>query len=347
MLPRVAVIIVTFNGRHYLPDLFSSLQVVDYPDGYWRLVIVDNASSDGSADEVARGWPGTVLLRQTSNLGFAAASNVGLRYAIDHGFDFAYLLNQDTVVTPAFVREAVTVAQAEPSAAAVQSKLLLHGTNLVNSRGNELHFLGFGYAGGHRQPDAPIGVREIAYPSGAAVLLRLEVLRRVGLLDESLFMYHEDLELGWRLWLAGYRSLLAPQSVVYHKYEFSRSIAKYYWMERNRYLVVLTHYRLGSLLLIWPLSLVVDLGLLVQSLRGGYLRQLVSAQCCVLQPRTWRWVLQRRRRLRPLRRVSDRELIRRFVSEIKFQDLPETSWLRFGNMVMRAYWQMVRPLVRW
>lgn len=347
MLPRVCVIVVTFNGRQFLPDCLSSLRAVDYPPDRWELVVVDNASTDGSADEVAKLFRSAMLLRQASNVGFAAANNAGLRYALEQGFDYAYLLNQDTAVKKDFLLQAVTVATAEPDVASVQSKILLHGTSQINSWGNEIHFLGFGYAGGHRQFDQPLSVRAITYPSGAAVLLQCAALKAVGLLDEALFMYHEDLELGWRLWLAGFRCLLAPASVVYHKYEFSRSVKKFYWMERNRYLVVLTHYRLRTLLLIWPMSLVVAAGLLVQSLRGGYFLEVIAAHLYFLNPAVWGRIWRRRRQVQRLRRRPDREVISRFVSQIKFQDLPETSVTRLGNAVMAGYWRVVRPLIRW
>ena len=347
MLPRVAVIIVTHNGRQFLPDCLSSLRQTDYPAERWTLMVVDNASGDGSAEYVREHFPAGHAVALSRNTGFAAANNIGLRYAIDHRFDYAYLLNQDTAATPAFLRAAVAVAEAHADAAAVQSKLLLHGTALVNSWGNEIHFLGFGYAGGYKQPDGPVAVRELAYASGAAVLLRCAVLRQTGLLDESLFMYHEDLELGWRLWLAGYRCLLAPASVVYHKYEFFRSLQKYYWMERNRFLVMLTHYRLRTLLLLWPASLLADAGLLLQSVRGGYFRQVLAAHSYFFLPQAWRRIVSQRRLVRQLRRRPDRAVVERFSSQIKFQGLPETVMTRVGNAVMARYWQLVQPWIRW
>lgn len=347
MLPRVAVIIVTHNGRQFLPDCLSSLASVDYPAERWSVVVVDNASSDGSAAYVRETLPAARVVALPKNVGFAAANNVGLREAMAHGCDYVFLLNQDTVVTSGFLRAAVAVAATDPRIAAVQSKLMLHGTSLVNSWGNEIHFLGFGYAGGHGQPDRPLPVREIAYPSGAAVLVRLQAFRQVGLLDETLFMYHEDLELGWRLWLAGFRCVLAPQSVVYHKYEFSRSVEKWYWMERNRFLVMYALYRWRTLALIFPLMLGVDGGLLLTAWFRGFGRQAWAAHAYFFTPAAWRHVWRLRRRVQPLRQVSDREIVRRFASTIEFQDLPKSPLLKFGNRVTHAYWRAVRPLIRW
>ncbi|MDD5110194.1 MAG: glycosyltransferase family 2 protein [Patescibacteria group bacterium] len=347
MPPRICVIIATFNGRQYLPELLSSLKNVDYPSDRWGLVVVDNASTDDTVAYLRQQYPTAHGIALNENTGFAAANNVGLRYAMGHDYAFAYLLNQDTVVTPPFLKEAVTVAGADPATAAVQSKLLRFKTGEINSWGNSIHFLGFGYAGGNRQPDQPLPVREITYPSGAALLLRLSALQEVGLLDDALFMYHEDLELGWRLWLAGYRCVLAPTSLVYHKYEFSRSVKKYYWMERNRLLVILTHYRLPTLLLILPASLLTDLGLIVQSVTGGFWREELAAHVAFLKPSTWVHVIGRRRRVQRLRKRTDREITSRFTGRIDFQEIPLSLPVRMANAVLGAYWGLVRSVMRW
>ncbi len=347
LFPRVCVIIVTHNGRQFLSDCLSSLARVDYPSEQWSVVVVDNASGDGSVAYVRQMFPSAQVMGLRHNAGFAAANNVGLREAISRGCDFAFLLNQDTVVTPGFLREAVAVAETDPTIAAVQSKLLLHGTSLVNSWGNEIHFLGFGFAGGHRQPDQALSVREITYASGAAVLLRCAALQRVGCFMEEFYMYHEDLELGWRLWLSGYRSMLAPQSVAYHKYEFSRSAGKFYWMERNRFLVLYALYRWRTLALISPLIVAVDAGLLLESFFRGFWRQAFAAHGYFFTPAAWRQVRQLRRRVQKLRQVPDRAIVKRFASRIKFQDLPESWALKLGNWFTSRYWRVVLPLIRW
>lgn len=347
MLPRVAVIIASFNGREYLPDCLSSLQAVDYPKDRWSIIVVDNASSDNTVEYLTQHFPGVHCMVQKTNIGFAAANNIGLRYALENGYDFAFLLNQDTVVTSAFLREAVAVAGVDPTVAAVQSKLLRHGTNEINSWGNAIHFLGFGYAGGNRQPDRPLSVSEIAYPSGAAVLVRCSALKIVGLMDEAFFMYHEDLDLGWRLWLAGFRCLLAPASVVYHKYEFSRSVKKFYWMERNRIRVLLTHYRWRTLALLIPTVLLADAGLLTLSLRHGFWRQLLAAHAYFFQPATWPPLWRRRREVQRLRKRSDREIIVRFTGRIDFQEMPLRGLVKIANVVLDAYWQLVKRLIWW
>lgn len=348
MLPRVAVIIVSYNSRQDLPDCLSSLAAMTYPRDRWVEVVVDNGSTDGSATWVREHYPAVTVLAGHGNIGYVGGNNLGIAWALERGFDYVYLLNPDTIVVPDFLTAAVAVAQAEGTVGAVQSKLLLHpDRGLVNSWGNELHFLGFGYSGGYRRPDRPLPVREIAYPSGAAMLLPAVVLRHVGALDERLFLYHEDLELGWRLWISGERVLLAPGSVVYHRYEFARSVKNYYYMERNRYLVLLSHYRLGTLVLLLPALVAVGLAMIAISMRRGYWREEISAHLYFLRPSAWVSIVRRRRVVQRLRRVPDRKIVHHFTAVVDFQELPNRALVRFGNVLLTAYWAVARKLIWW
>ena len=217
-----------------------------------------------------------MFFKNTDNLGFSGGNNQAMRLALEEGFEYVYLLNPDTEAQPGFLNAAIEALESDRNVGIVQSLLRLHPrTELVNSYGNEIHFLGFGYAGGESMSitdpsvQAKLARRDIAYASGAGMLVRASLLREIGFLDEELFAYHEDLEYSWRALLAGFRVLLAPNSVVYHKYEFSRSITKYYWMERNRLIVLARLYRWPTLLLVAPAFLVMELGLWLFAFRGG------------------------------------------------------------------------------
>jgi GT2 family glycosyltransferase len=347
MQPRVLIIIVNYNGSEYLGDCFSSLEKITYSADRIQTVVVDNASVDGSADQIAERWPAVRLIRSQQNLGFAGGNNIGMRLALEEKFDYVYLLNQDTVVTPHFLDEVITVAEADKKIGAVQSKLLLHDRpTIINSIGNDIHFLGFAYAGGNGTPDHPLPVGEITYPSGAGVLIRVAALREVGLFDEELFMYHEDVDLGWKLWLYGWRCVLAPQSVVYHKYEFSRSLKKFYFMERNRLLVLFRNMSLRTLCLILPALVAMQLGMILYAFIGGWSRHELRALGYVLNPtRWWRWWLQRAD-LQKERRVSDKVIWNRFVGTIAYQDGATSLVVQAANPVFAAYWKLVRRWVK-
>jgi GT2 family glycosyltransferase len=293
-------------------------------------------------------FPWATVIDAGANLGFAGGNALGIRRAIEGGAEWVYLLNPDTDVDPAFLEEALAVAEADPRAAAVQSLLLLHPErDLVNTAGNAVHFLGFGYCGSYRarRADVPDEPREIAYASGAGVLLRAEALRDAGGFDEALFLYHEDLDLGLRLRLAGWRARLAPRSLVWHHYAFARNRSKYFFMERNRYVVLAKLLRPRSLLVLAPFLAGAELALLALAAGGGWFREKVRADAALLSRDLRAHVAAARRRVQATRRITDRELARWFTPAVEFEGL-EGGWLpRLLAAPMAVAWRVIRPLL--
>lgn len=342
------VVVLTFDAERHVDACLGSLARLDAAGLEASVLVVDNGSRDGTVAAVRGRFPGVELLEAGQNLGFAGGNDLGLSAALARGADWIYLLNPDTDVDPAFLREAVAVGEADPGAAAVQSLLLLHPEReLVNTAGNRIHFLGFGHCGGYRSPRAaaPSEPVEIAFASGAAVLLRAAALREVGLLDAELFLYQEDQDLGLRLRLAGWRARLAPRSLVWHHYAFGRNPAKYYWLERNRYLVLAKNLSLRTLAVLAPMLLLAELAMLGLALAGGWLGPKLRADLALLSPRRWAHVRAERARVQALRRVSDRELARWFTPALEFEGL-EGGWLpRLLRGPMALAWRLARALL--
>ncbi len=345
---KVALVIVAYNARRYLDGCLGTLRQARHEQFDLEVIVVDNASRDGTAEEIKRNYPWVELIESGKNLGFAGGNNLGMRSALERGADHVYLLNQDTEVDADFLEEAVKVAEADEKIGSVQSLLLLHPEkDLINSTGNAIHFLGFGYCRNYRRPLGDwrhAGIDKIAYASGAGVLLRASALREIGLFDESLFLYHEDLDLGWRLRLAGCANVLAPHSVVYHKYEFSRSISKYYFMERNRYLVMFKNYRLWTLVVLAPWLLLSEIGLFAASLRSGWWREKLKVYAYFINPLVWLRLARDRAAVCRLRRVGDREIVSLFTPVIAFQGVagPLTA---VANPLMTILWFFLKFLI--
>lgn len=347
-MKKVAVIVVTYNSARFIDGCFGSLAAMDAEGLDVAVVAIDNGSTDDTVERLkAYPWVSTVISKE--NLGFAGGNNLVMRHALEGGADYVYLLNHDTEVTPSFLVEAVEAAEEDAKVGAVQSLLLLHpDKELINSTGNAIHFLGFGYCMDYRRPYKdwrPPASREIAYPSGAGVLFRAEALREAGLLDEELFLYHEDLDLGWRLRLLGWKNVLAPSSIVHHKYEFSRSITKYYFMERNRYLVFMKNLRAWTLAVLFLPLLAAELGLLAASVRSGWWREKFRVYGYFLKPDGWRHVAKERKRVQSTRKVGDREIVRLFVPTISYQEVAGPFTRHVANPLMTAAWAVLRLLI--
>jgi GT2 family glycosyltransferase len=345
---KVAVIIVTFDSARFIPDCFESLSRFDRTGLDVDVIVIDNGSKDDTV-RMLKSYPFAETHPMGKNLGFAGGNDVGIRMAMDRGAEYVYLLNHDTVVTPAFLTEAVRMAESDPAIGSVQSLLMLWpDKDLANSTGNAVHFLGFGYCMDYRRPAPSLrfdGRREIAYASGAGVLLRSEALRKVGLFDERLFMYHEDLDLGWRLRLAGFVNVLAPASVVFHKYEFSRSIKKYYYMERNRLVVLFKNFRPWTIVVLSPFLLVSEIALLAAAFRSGWWREKLRAYGFFFHVSTWTYIATERRHVAALRKVSDREIVRLFTSVISYQEVAGRFTTRIANPLMTATWAVIRTVI--
>lgn len=347
--PRVAVIILSFNGLKDLRLCLPSVIAAKQTNHMREIIVVDNNSTDGSLDYVSS-LPDIKVMSQRSNLGFAAGNNVAIKWAMDQSYDFAVLLNQDTIVELDWLNKLIDAAQTQSQAGAIQSLLTLWpNVELVNSWGNQLHYLGFGYAGGNGRPVSELTNRQIhsvTYPSGAAVLLRLSVLQKIGLLDEFLNTYHEDLELGWRMMLNGYQVLIQPASIVHHHYEFKRSINKFYFMERNRWLVILAYWKVGTLCLLLPMLLVMEIGQLLFSIFNGYFIKRLKVYYELLKPHSWQWISAKRRQLSLTRRITDRQILNICTGRIEYQELASLV-LRIINPIMALYLNFIRLMVRW
>ncbi len=362
---RTSIIVVSYNHRAYLSACVRALEGAGLDPANTRLILVDNASADGSAalirDELlnaagdaTRGGLPAVLMANQDNRGFAGGNNQALRRAMDDGDAYAYLLNPDTEVEPDFLARVVAVARTDNKIAQVQSLLVRGpGRDIVNSFGNALHYLGFGYAAGDglavHAPEARDKLsspRDIAYASGAGVLVRLSALAEIGLFNEELFAYHEDLELSWRAHLAGHRVVFAPDSRVVHKYEFSRSPAKFYLMERNRFLVLAWCYDWRTLAMIAPALGAMEMGLWLFAARGGWWRDKARATAYVLSPRRWPAIMNTRRRVQALRACTDREATALFTGEVLFPAMSPWLLTAVANPIFRRYWALVRSLMR-
>lgn len=345
---KVIVIIVSFNGQAYWPDLLPTLVQEKYINFDLEIVVVDNNSNDGSAEYIAANFSEITLLRSPENLGFVGGNNLGYQYALERGAQYIYLLNQDTVISPGFLQPLYDFSR-NNIFGSLQSKInLWPDKNRINTTGNIIYFLGFGYGAESGLVDNKNHfIQKIDYASGAGVWLSMDVLKKLGgLFDEKMFMYLEDLDLGWSLSLLGYDNYLIPESQIYHKYDFGRSMKNVYWFERNRLWVAFKNYKIGTLLLLFPAGIIMELGQLFYAAKNHYLWKKLKAYIWLFSPRQWRHFQSQRQKIQSQRQKTDRQLVRNFSGQILFQPL-DTNFLRVANIFFNIYWQIVKQLIFW
>lgn len=348
---RVAILIVAYNGTDVLPDCLASLEAANFSGIDANLFVLDNASSDETTGYVSKHFPNVRLTTVDRNLGFAEGNNELWRRATDQSatWDYVYLLNQDTIVEPDFLQASLRYLGQHPDAGAAQSLLLLHPeTGLINTAGNRLHFLGFGLPSFYRQPletAPPSG--PINYPSGASVLIRAASIDSKDLFQPDLFMYLEDAELGWTLHLKGTPPHLCADSRVFHKYQFDSTLKSYFYLERNRWWLVATHYRWRTFALLIPALALMEAGQILFAFRKGLLGMKLAAVVSCLSPTFLKNTIRARSRIQKARMVSDRSIVAQWESRFESPHLKGFLVEKIANPVFGLYHRLLCVLVRW
>ncbi len=236
-----------------------------------EVILIDNASTDGSYETICTHYPQYCCTRNSTNNGFAAACNQGA--ALAQG-DFLVFLNQDTRVCPGWLEGLLEPLRRDPAVGLATSKVLLMSRpGQINMCGQDIHFSGLAFARGLlRPPDEFDKAGPVSSVSGAAFAIRRTLWQHLGGFDERLFMYYEETDLCWRAWQAGYASYFTPHSLVYHDFGLRSSSKALYYSARNRWVLLLKHWRLPALLLLSPGLLLAELaewGLMLINGRQG------------------------------------------------------------------------------
>ena len=394
MQPKVGIILINYKtyAKRFLEDCRDSMRKLDYPREKYVVYIVDNATTPETEAYLHEVYPEAVVLPNKENSGWGGGNNRGIEQAFKDGCEDIVFSNMDVIVHGGWLKELVEAAYSDvihnppqPSLKVregdravpprrvrggrgsydnspigiVQSKLLLwpigkDGIQRINSIGNQLHFLGFGFAGGNGLPAetvdrelSTVNYPDIPYASGASMYVKREIFEKVGLCNPDFFMYHDDIEFCLKAKLAGYRVVLAPRSIMWHKYEFGRSILQVYYMERNRLLTMLQFYKLPTLLLVSPMFFVMELGLLGASIAGRYAKPKLRGWGYFLKPSSWRKLCAERRRIQALRTMSDRQLMADFTGKVIHQEIMNPVLKYVANPVMNAYWTVAKKLMFW
>jgi GT2 family glycosyltransferase len=299
-----SVIIPSWNGMRLLPACLESLQAQTYQD--FEVLVVDNASADGTPDMVQRDFPEAQLISLATNRGFTGATNVGI--AQSKGTLVA-LLNQDVEADPRWLEEIALAAQAHPEAGAIACKIMLHAQrDHFHSTGDLYRLDGIPVNRGvweldRGQYDEPAEVFSVCGGAGA---YRRRVLDQIGVFDESFFMYLEDVDLAWRQQLAGWPTVYAPSAVAFHHLSASGGgLTASYYTGRNTIYVIAKNMP-GALLRKFGSAILTAQGRIARDAfrawRGHAARARLRGQLAGLF--TWPLMLRKRRQIQRTRRVS-------------------------------------------
>ncbi|MBI4831277.1 MAG: glycosyltransferase family 2 protein [Candidatus Lindowbacteria bacterium] len=299
----VSVVIPNYNGEPCLSECLDSLVNQTYEN--LEVILVDNASVDGSATLVETRYPNVRLTRLPSNRGFAAAVNAGI--SVSRG-QFVVILNNDTRAEPDFIQELFIALQEEHSAAMAAPKMLFaRNPRIINSLGlgynvtGSNHDVGFGL-----EDSARFGARNWVFgPCGGAGMFRRSLIEDAGPFDEDFFMYYEDVDYSFRAQLLGYKCIFVPTARIYHEEGASGGSLprpRNYYFARNSVAVILRNFPTRLLLKYLPTISWEIIKRALSPLRGGDLSAILGYAAAIGRLGA---TLKKRRLTQTHRRVAD------------------------------------------
>ena len=311
--PLVSIIILNYNAGNLLLNCVDSVFKSTYPN--FEVLVVDNISTDNSHITCKKKFEKIRLIENKENFGYCEGNNIGIRNA---NGEFIVILNPDTIVEPDWLNHLMS-AYNEFGEGLYQPKFFSLNEKLVlQSTGNMLHIFGFGFAKdkGKIGDEKIESVEKINYASGTCLFTSKIVLDKIGLLDPFLFLYHDDLDLGWRAAHIGINSFYVPKSIIYHaeSYSIKWSSKKFYWLERNRKYCLLTHYSKETYAKMRLSLFLVDLCVWMFYLSKGFLGAKIKAELDIFRNR--KSIKIKYEQLEKMKIVSDKELIKKFPDEI-------------------------------
>jgi GT2 family glycosyltransferase len=314
-LPFTSIIVVNYNGKHFLGECFSSLENLEYPRDKFEVILVDNASTDDSVQYVKENFSWINILQLDKNYGFCKPNNDAVKIA---NGEYVVFLNNDTAVTKEWLLELVKGALSEKQVASCASKMLYYDRqDVINTAGGKITIIGGGFYKGYGAKDGPEYSRPeyTGFGCGAGVLVKKKLFQYVGGFDEDYFASCEENDLGWKLWLYGYKVLYVPTAVMYHKESGtfgSRSTfesIKVYFITRNRLYNIVKNLEARNVIRALFISLAFNLYRSLRYLAQGNFSSIKSIARAHLDfVKNLRKMLAKRQVVQYNRKLSDKQL---------------------------------------
>jgi GT2 family glycosyltransferase len=333
--PLVSIIILGYNSKKFLEKCISSVLRQNYKN--YEIIYVDNNSTDGSAEFVRKKFRKVKILQLKKNYGFAEGNNRGYRIAKGK---YVVLLNPDTIVSRNWLRQLVIPAEKDPEVAAVSSMLFPPGVSLKEYNGEKLNLSPVCIGRSDVYKDNPFTL----FPTGSSCLIRKKYFKIP--FDKDYFCYQEDVYLGWKAWLQGYKVIYNKNSKVWH---YGSSTVGFYskfqvfYNERNRFVNILSFLKAGTILLLTPLF-IVDLIIRILYFIFSLRFDLINAEfgAILWNILNFKKIMKKRKRIQKLRKVNDFVILNVFCENVYGKGLIKSIL----NRVFRSYFRLVKIICK-
>lgn len=363
-MSKVAIVYLVWSNEpeKYLERALKGVAEQTYSKADTHLLVVYNSHKPEEASQLPliqelveknkNILPTTIVLPQEKNLGFSGGNNLGMQWAIDNGFDYVFLHNADGFLAPEAIEKMVGAMDGDKNIGQAQSVVLLYPEkDLINTTGNSLHYFNIGFCGDFRQSiaDKKLSlIYDVGYVSGAATMMRVDLLKKYGLWHEEFFMYHEDTEYSLRLKIRGFRVVAVRDSIFYHQYQFVKDVRKFYWMERNRHILKYLFYKWPTIILMLPLELFYSIGLMFVALKNNWIKEFFGVFSYWFKLSNWQKWKKIRKINQAERVVSDRFLLIQSEKTVRTAEMVVSGAVKFlANLVFTFYYYLLKILVWW
>ncbi len=311
--PLISIVILNYNAGDLIYNCINSVFQTKYEN--YEVILVDNISTDGSHKKCKKSFDKIQLIENSENFGYCEGNNIGIRKSKG---EFIVILNPDTIVEPNWLDEFL-IAYSKFGDALYQPKILsLYEEKILQSTGNMIHQFGFGFSiyKGIKDHNQFKEIEQIGYASGTCLFTSSKVLDKVGLFDPFVFLYHDDLDLGWRAAQLGINSYFVPNIKILHaeSYILKWSSKKFYWLERNRKYCLLTHFSKSTYKKMRLNLILVDSFVWIFYISKGFLFAKIKAELDIRKNK--KQIEKKYLELENKKIILDEELIKKFPDKI-------------------------------
>jgi len=312
--PQVSIIILNYNGGNFVLECLESIYKTEKIS--FEIILIDNDSHDNSQKICKEKFPEINLIQNESNLGMGART-IGIQNAKG---EFIVFLDYDTIVEPSWLGKFLETYE-KNGPGLFQPKLLeKENHSIINSAGNMINPFGLGFSRGKGQEDAGQfnDFSEISYTSGACTFSSAKIMNEVKKVDSVFFLYHDDLDFGWRAKQLGFSSFYEPKITVYHygSPNLEWSGKKFYYLERNRWICLKTLYSDETYRKILPNLILFEFGMFIFLLSKGLAVPKIQSVFAVLKLR--KEIKDKKEDVKNNRKISDKEVVKSFTTEFYY-----------------------------
>ncbi len=328
----VSIVILNYNGEEFLENCINSIK--SNTNGNYEIVVVDNASPDNSGRQIAVKFPDCKFILNEENVGVPEGLNIGIKNSTGK---FLVLMNNDVKVTERWLDNFFSAYKKYGEALYQPKFVKMNNPDILDGTGDMINLFGFGFARdkGQRDNNLHNEIEEISYASGTCMFLSRDIIDKIGYFDQNFFAYHEELDFGWRARLFGYRSLYVPQTIIHHygSAGWGWSGKKFYFLERNRWFVILKNYSIKTIAKLFPSLLLLEIIMLGFFAKKGILLKKIRSYGSII--RSINMIRKERKIIQEKRIISDDEVLRNFCCNMYIPpESEESEHMKSFNMIL-------------